>query len=200
MIPRLRSDVVSETNSHEGRRLRAVGLVGSLRAGSLNRRLMSEAQRLAPPELFIEVFERIGDLPHYNADIEPEPSTVTELKEMLAHADAIVIASPEYNFSIPGVLKNALDWASTPPGRSAMTGLPVAIMGASPGMLGTARAQQQLRSSLIFTRNPVVTSPEVLVANASDKFDVSGRITDPLTERVVQKLLLGLVDLIRRHA
>ena len=124
---------------------------------------MQAAVDLSPPGLEIVVFDRLAELPLYNADLEPEDQdVVVDLKESITAADAIVIATPEYNFSIPGLLKNALDWASTPPGRGPMNDKPMAIMGASPGMLGTAAAQQQLRSSVTFTRNPVVLSPEVL--------------------------------------
>ena len=157
---------------------------------------MQAAVDLSPPGLEIVVFDRLAELPLYNADLEPEPDVVVDLKESITAADAIVIATPEYNFSIPGLLKNALDWASTPPGRGPMNDKPMAIMGASPGMLGTARAQQQLRSSVTFTRNPVVLSPEVLVAYAGDKFDEEGQLVDPLTTKLLGRLLAGLVRLV----
>lgn len=179
--------------------IRLLGIVGSLRGKSLNAALMAEAVRLAPSGMTIDVFDGLGDLPLFNHDLTPEPNAVRDLKEHITASDAILIATPEYNFGIPGVLKNALDWASTPPGRGPMVGVPVAMMGASPGMLGTARAQQQLRATLTFTRNPVVPSPEVLVAFATDKFDERGRLTDEFTERLVVRLLDALTDLVHRH-
>lgn len=180
--------------------IRAVGLVGSLRAASYNRMLMRAAVALAPTELEITLFERLGELPFYDEDLAAggPPEAVGELLEAIGTADAIVIATPEYNFGVPAVLKNALDWASLPPGRSPMRDKTVAIMGASPGMLGTARGQQHLRQLFVFTRTYAVLQPEVLVSFAADKFDADGQLTDELTGRLVGKLLSELVSLTQR--
>ena len=180
--------------------VRAFGLVGSLRAASYNRMLMRAAVALAPPDLEITVFDRLGELPFYDDDLAAAgvPDVVGEFKEAIAQRDAIVIATPEYNFGIPGVLKNALDWASMPARSSPLHDKTAAIMGASPGMLGTARGQQHLRQMFVFTRTYAVLQPEVLVSFAGDKFDAEGRLTDDLTERLISKQLESLVELTRR--
>lgn len=178
--------------------VRAVGLVGSLRARSYNRMLLDAAIELAPDRLEIELFERLGELPHYDADIDEEPAVVGDLRSAIAGADALIIATPEYNFGLPGVLKNALDWASLPPRSSAMHGKTAAIMGASPGMLGTARGQQHLRQIFVFTQTHAVLQPEILVSHAADKFDQDGRLTDTLTAKLLRRQLEALVDLTSR--
>jgi chromate reductase, NAD(P)H dehydrogenase (quinone) len=178
--------------------VRAVGLVGSLRTGSYNAMLMHAAVDLAPDPLEIVVFDRLGEIPFYDADIEDEPAVVGELRAAIGGADALVVATPEYNFGIPAVLKNALDWASLPPRGSAMHGKTAAIMGASPGMLGTARGQQQLRQMFVFTQTYAVLQPEILVSHAADKFDHDGRLTDELTAKLLRRQLDALVDLTRR--
>ena len=180
--------------------VRALGLIGSLRAASYNRMLMNAAIALAPPDLEIVVFDRLADLPFYDDDLAKAgaPDVVGELKTAIAECHALVITTPEYNFGIPGVLKNALDWASMPARSSPLHDKTAAIMGASPGMLGTARAQQHLRQLFVFTRTYAVLQPEVLVSYAADKFDADGRLTDDLTERLISKLLTGLVELTNR--
>jgi len=161
-----------------------VGVSGSLRRGSFNRALLLTVQEMAAPKLQIAVQE-IGDLPLYNQDLETAelPSAVTRLRSAVRAADALLIATPEYNHSVPGVLKNAIDWLSRPPRQSALERKPAAIMGASPGMTGTARAQGHLRQSLVFTNTPTLLQPEVLVARAHEKFDASGRLTDDATRK-----------------
>lgn len=178
--------------------VRALGLVGSLRSGSYNALLMRAAVDLAPEGLEIEVFDRLGDLPFYDEDLEDEPRAVTDLKTAISSADALVIATPEYNFGLPAVLKNALDWASLPPRRSPMHGKTAAIMGASPGMLGTARGQQHLRQLFVFTQTFAVLQPEILVPFANQKFDQYGRLGDELTAKLLGRQLDALVDLTRR--
>lgn len=178
--------------------IRAIGLAGSLRAGSYNRMLLDAAVALAPERLEITVFERLGELPFYDEDIETEPEPVTALKSAVAAADALVIASPEYNFGIPAVLKNAFDWASLPARSSPMHGKTAAIMGASPGMLGTARGQQHLRQMFVFTGTYAVLQPEILVPFAPQKFDDEGRLTDQLSAKLLGRQLAALVDLTDR--
>jgi chromate reductase len=173
--------------------LRVCGIAGSLRQGSFNRALLRAAQELAPPGMEIAAFD-IAPVPLYNADVEAagDPPPVIALKTAIGEADALLIATPEYNFGIPGVLKNAIDWASRPPGKSPLNGKPAALMGATPGIGGTGRAQMSLRQSFVFTQSLALLSPEVLVARAGEKFDASGRLTDEATRGFVRKLLEAL--------
>jgi NAD(P)H-dependent FMN reductase len=122
-------------------------------------------------------------------EAEGDPEPVAALKAAIRQADALLIVTPEYNFGVPGVLKNAIDWASRPPRGSALQGKPAAIMGATPGMGGTGRAQMQLRQTFVFTQTHAVLSPEVLVARAGEKFDASGHLTDEPTRKFVAQLL-----------
>jgi chromate reductase len=178
-----------------GATLRVLGVAGSLRAGSFNRALLRAAQELAPPGMEITAFD-LAPIPLYNADVEAkgDPEPVAALKAAIRQADALLIATPEYNFGIPGVLKNAIDWASRPPRSSALQGKPAAIMGATPGMGGTGRSQMQLRQCFVFTQTYALLSPEVLVAKAQDKFDASGRLTDEPTRKFVAQLLEALAQ------
>jgi chromate reductase len=178
--------------------LKVLGFAGSLRRGSFNKGLLRAAQDLAPPGMTIEHYD-LGTIPLYNYDLEEggDPRPVAEFKEAIHRAQALVIVTPEYQQGVPGVLKNALDWASRPPGRSVMQGKPVAIMGASPGFTGTARAQTQLRQALTYTQNHVVLQPEVLVGRAQEKFDSEGHLTDVRTREFVRKLLEQLWALAR---
>ena len=175
--------------------LRVLGIAGSLRAGSFNRMLLRAAAELAPAGMEIRSFD-IAPFPLYNADVEAQgdPEPVAALKAAIRDADALLVATPEYNFGVPGVLKNAVDWASRPPDKTPLRGKPAAIMGASPGATGTARAQLQLRQAFVFTQTPAVLAPEVLVARAHEKFDKEGRLTDEPTRGFVRKLLLALQD------
>jgi chromate reductase len=186
----------------EQRPVRAVGLAGSLRAGSYNRLLLGNAVRLAPSSLEISVFDGIGGIPPFNEDVarRADPVAVADLRAAIGECDALVIATPEYNYGVPGVLKNALDWASFPPGASGLEGRTVAMMGASPSILGTARAQTQLRQFFVFTQSHVVTHPEVFVTKAHQRFDESGLLTDPGAIKLIGRLLVNLVDLTRRLA
>ena len=175
--------------------LRVCGIAGSLRSGSFNRHLLRAAQELSPPGMEIVPFDLAG-VPLYNGDVEAagDPEAVTALKGAIRDADALLIATPEYNFGVPGVLKNAIDWASRPPGKSPLNGKPAALMGATPGMGGTGRAQMALRQSFVFTQTLVLVAPEVLVARAHEKFDASGRLADEPTRGFVRKLLEALAD------
>ncbi|HEX2251134.1 MAG TPA: NADPH-dependent FMN reductase [Gemmatimonadales bacterium] len=163
---------------------------GSLRTKSYNRALIGAAQELAPEGMEIEPIE-IGDLPFYNADVEArgDPPAVTRFKTAIAGADGLLIATPEYNEGIPAVLTNALDWASRLPGRAPITGKPVAIIGASPGQVGTARAQSHLRQILGHVHARVLPPPELLVARAHERFDDRQRLTDEQTRKVLKDLL-----------
>lgn len=179
--------------------VRAIGLAGSLRQESFNRLLLANAAALSPAGLSIEVFDGLRGIPPFDADEADrgDGPAVAKLRAAVAGADALVIATPEYNYGIPGVLKNALDWVSYPPGRGGMAEKVVALMGASTGILGTARAQFQLRQVLMATRCRVVGHPEVLVARAHTRFDADGRLVDEIAARLVAASLQNLVDLVR---
>lgn len=177
-----------------------LGIAGSLRAGSYNRGLLRAARELAPTGLEIRVFEELAAMPPYNADVEAQgdPAPVQAFKSAIRDADALLIATPEYNYGVPGVLKNAIDWASRPPGKSVLNGKPAALMGATPGGTGTARAQLALRQSFVFTETYTLLRPEVLVARAHEKFDAEGRLTDEPTRKFVGQLLEALVRWVER--
>jgi chromate reductase len=171
--------------------MRVCGIAGSLRRGSYNRALLGAAVGLAPAGLEIVVFDRLGDVPPYNGDVESagDPEPVVALKAAIREADALLVVTPEYNYGVPGVLKNAIDWASRPANASVLVGKPAAIMGATPGRIGTARAQLALRESFVFTQTPVLTGPEVLVAEAHERFAADGTLTDENIRRYVRALL-----------
>lgn len=176
-----------------------LGIAGSLRRGSYNRGLIRAAIELAPAGTKL-VSHDLGDLPLFNADVEAQgdPQPVAGLKRAIAAADALLIATPEYNHCVPGVLKNAIDWASRPPRNSVLTGKPVAIMGASTGGGGTARAQAHLRDGLAYTNGLVLPLPEVLVSSAAAKFDAESNLIDTETRDEVRDLLKALAAWVRR--
>lgn len=170
-----------------------LGIAGSLRRDSFNRATLRAAQGLAPDGTRIDIAD-IEGLPGFNQDQEAEPpAKVTELKRQIRSADAILFVTPEYNYSVPGVLKNAIDWASRPYGDSAWSGKPVAVMGASVGMLGSARAQYHLRQMFVFLNMHAVNQPEVMISNAAKRFDEQGNLTDETSKKLIQQLLQELV-------
>ena len=170
--------------------MKVLGIAGSHRSGSYNRALLHAASEVAPLGMKIEEFD-IRELPFYDGDVEAagDPASVTALKEAIRDADAVLIATPEYNRGVPGVLKNAIDWASRPPLASPLTNKPIAIIGASTGRGGTARAQEQLRSALEYSRADVLEQPEVLVPEAYMAFDEDGRLVDESTREDLAELL-----------
>ncbi len=175
-----------------------LGIAGSLRRESYNRAALRAATELVPEGTTIETFELDG-IPGFNQDEEQNPpAQVVELKRRIREADAILIVTPEYNYSIPGVLKNAIDWASRPYGDSAWNGKPAAIMGASVGAIATARAQYHLRQMMVFLNMFPVNQPEVMIGNASERFDAQGNLTDEATKDFIRQLLQNLVDWTRR--
>jgi chromate reductase, NAD(P)H dehydrogenase (quinone) len=181
--------------------LRVVAMAGSLRAASYNRGLLRAAQGVAPTGLTIAIRD-LAAIPLYNADVEAlgDPAPVAELKSAVQEGDALLIAVPEYNYGVSGVLKNTIDWLSRPP-EFVLRGKPVAVMGASGGMVGTARAQLQLRQTFVFTQTPVMPPPpEVLVSYAREKFDARGELTDEETRAHLRKLLEALVTWTQRVA
>jgi chromate reductase len=177
-----------------------LGISGSLRAGSFNTALLRAAQELAPASMGIETFD-IAPIPHYNDDVRaagyPEP--VAAFRDRVRAADAVLIVSPEYNRSVPGVLKNAIDWASRAPDQP-FNDKPMAFMGASRGVLGTIMSNHHLRQIFVYLNAAMVNGPEVLVGQSPMKFDESGRLTDEPTRRFVAEHLERLKDLIARMA
>lgn len=176
--------------------MRVLGIAGSLRQGSYNRALLRAAQELAPAEMEIATFDQLGSIPLYNEDVraQGDPAPVAALKEAIRGADALLIVTPEYNYSIPGVLKNAIDWASRPPQDSPLDGKPVALMGASTGSFGTVRAQMHLRQVCVYTNMFPVNKPGVLIAQAREKFDRQGRLMDETSIEFVRELLQALLE------
>jgi chromate reductase len=180
------------------RQVRILGIAGSLRRASYNRAALRAATQLVPQGATIDIFE-IDGLPGFSEDEEQNPpAKVTELKSRIREADAVLFVTPEYNYSIPGVLKNAIDWASRPYGDSAWNGKPAAIMGASVGTIGTARAQYHLRQVMVFLNMFPVNQPEVMIGNASERFDKEGNLTDEATKDYIRQLLQNLVEWTRR--
>jgi chromate reductase len=165
--------------------MRILGISGSLRRGSYNGRLLRAAAATLPPGATFEEFDRLGDVPHYNEDREfftPEP--VRALRDAIANADAVLIATPEYNHSIPGVLKNALDWASRPAGQSVFLDKPAVVIGSSTGLFGAVWAQAETRK-VLQAMGARVLEEELPVGLADDAFDLDGSLRDPeLAERL----------------
>lgn len=173
--------------------IRILGIAGSLRRESYNRAALRAATELVPEGALLETFE-LDDIPIFNQDEDRNPpAKVAELKRRIREADAILFVTPEYNYSVPGVLKNAIDWASRPYGDSAWNGKPAAIMGASVGAFGTARAQYHLRQILVFLNMFPINQPEVMIGNAAARFDQEGNLTDEPTKELIRQLLQNLV-------
>lgn len=178
--------------------IKILGIAGSLRDGSYNRGALRAAVELAPEGVEIETFD-IGSLPLFNQDDEQAPpESVAEFKRKIREADAILFSTPEYNYSIPGVLKNAIDCASRPYGDSAWDGKPAAIMGASIGNIATARAQYDLRKMMVFLNMFPINRPEVMIGTAGDKFDADGNLTDEQTRGFIKQMLEELAAWTRR--
>ena len=177
-----------------------LGIAGSIREGSYNRAALRAAQALAPEGATIETFD-IKGLPGFSQDDETNPPPqVVELKQRIREADAILFVTPEYNYSVPGVLKNAIDWASRPYGDSAWTKKPVAVMGASVGTSGTARAQYHLRQMFVFLNMYAVNQPEVMISQAHKHFDAEGNLADEAAKKLIRQLLEELVMLTKQFA
>ncbi|MFO0878332.1 MAG: NAD(P)H-dependent oxidoreductase [Gemmataceae bacterium] len=172
--------------------LHVLGIAGSLRQASFNRAALRAAQELAPPGMTIEIFD-LASIPLYNEDVHEKgfPTSVVELRQKIKQADALLLATPEYNYSVPGVLKNAIDWASRPP-EQPFDGKPIAIFGASPAFTGTARAQYHLRQVFIYLNGLIMNRPEVFITTAHTKFDAQGHLTDETTRGQVRGLLESL--------
>ncbi|MBE7366607.1 NADPH-dependent FMN reductase [Ramlibacter pallidus] len=178
--------------------MNVLGISGSLRQASFNTMALRAAQKLAPAGMTVTIAD-ISRIPLYNDDVRTggEPAAVVELKAQVRAADALLLVSPEYNFSVPGVLKNTLDWMSRPP-EPPFDGKVVAIMGASGGPLGTARGQYDLRKILVYMNTFTVNKPEVFIGNAQAKFNAQGELTDETTARFIGDLLVSLQALKQR--
>jgi chromate reductase len=179
----------------EAQTLHILGIAGSLRAASYNRGLLRAAAGLLPSGVDLETMV-LNDIPLYNVDVERqgEPVPVQELKQRITAADVLLIATPEYNYSIPGVLKNALDWASRPPQTCALRKKPVGIVGASSGRSGTMRSQLALRQVFVFTGSYAMPQPEFLLAEAAQKCDTGGDLVDEETRERLRTFLVALVE------
>ena len=175
-----------------------LGFAGSLRKGSYNKAVLRAAAELVPKDAKLEIFDLEG-IPVFNQDQESTPpDRVKEFKKRIKAADAILISTPEYNYSIPGGLKNAIDWASRPYGDNAFDGKTVAMMSASIGMLGAARAQYHLRQCFVFLNMYPVNTPEVFITFAPQKIDEEGRLVDDQSRKIITQLLLSLATWTRK--
>jgi chromate reductase len=179
--------------------IHVLAISGSLRKASFNTAALRAAMELKPEGMEIEL-ATIGDFPLYSQDIEDQgwPGPVARVRHQVERSDGVLLATPEYNFTVSGVLKNAIDWLSRPAGQSPLNGKPVAIIGASPSMVGTARAQGDLRNIAFYNAMPVLTAQEVLIARAGEKFDKEGRLTDEPTRKFLGDFLRQLGGWIRR--
>jgi chromate reductase, NAD(P)H dehydrogenase (quinone) len=179
-------------------KIKILGIVGSLRKGSYNKALMCAAVELVPESAQIEVFD-IAAIPMYNQDLEKQPpQIVQDFKAKIKAADALLIATPEYNYSILGVLKNAIDVASRPKADMVFEGKPVAVMSASTGRLGGARAQYHLRQAFVFLNMFPINRPEVMLAQADKNVDADGNLTNEDTRKLIRQLLEELVKWTRK--
>jgi len=178
--------------------LRFLGISGSLRKGSFNTSALRAAAGLMPAGASLEIFD-ISAIPLYNEDVKVQgfPEPVQKLRQKIAQADGLVFATPEYNYSISGVLKNAIDWASRPP-EHPFNDKPVAIMSAAPGLFGGTRAQHNLRQMGIFLNMRFVNKPEVSIAGSASKFDADGNLTDETTKGLIKDLMAELATWTRR--
>jgi chromate reductase len=177
------------------RTLRILGFAGSLRRDSYNRSLLRAAVSLAPEGMTIASFDLAG-IPLYNGDVEAagDPEPVARFKQAIREADGVLMVTPEYHPGVPGVMKNAIDWASRPPRQAALGRKPVALIGASPGITGSARGQSQLRQAFEFTESYCMPQPELLVFRAHEKFDEAGELTDQATRERLAKFLVAFGD------
>lgn len=176
--------------------MRILGIAGSLRRASMNRGLLRAAIEMAPEGIEVVEFD-IAPIPFYNEDVEVlgDPEPVRALKEAIRAADALLIATPEYNYNIPGALKNALDWASRPgPQLSVLRGKPIGLMGATVGFFGTTRAQAALRQCFVYTESAVMPAPQILLMSAAPLFDENGNLTDRATRERLPPFLTALAN------
>ncbi|MGI5335932.1 NADPH-dependent FMN reductase [Streptomyces sp. CA-181903] len=184
---------------------RVLAISGSLRASSFNTRVLHALPALAPEDMHIHFYEHLGDLPHFSEDLEADPpAAVRELWRALTDADGLIVATPEYNGGMPGVLKNALDWASRPYGSSVLPGHAAVVLSSSPGIFGGIRAQSQLRELFALLNVYVVGGPQVAIPEVHTRLDPTAapahRLTDPTTRAMLGSLLHGLAEAIDHQA
>jgi len=178
--------------------LHLLGVAGSLRKASYNRALLRAVGETLPDGVTLELFDGLGAIPTFDPDDKTEPAPVAAWKQAIAAADALVIATPEYNYSIPGVLKNAIDWASRPPPPSPLRGKPIGLVSAATGISGGMRAQYHLRQILVYTNSPAMLQPEVIIPRAQERFDASGVLTDASTRELLARFGVALAEWIQR--
>ena len=179
--------------------MRVLGISGSLRRDSHNTELLRAAATLLPSGVEFELYDGLRNIPPYDEDEDgTQVAAVNDLKERIARADAVLFATPEYNHSIPGHLKNALDWVSRPPASSPMRGKPIGLVGAATGMSGTIRAQTHMRQMLVYSDSPCLLQPEVLIPRAHERFDKAGQLTDESTKALLVKFGAAMVAFVRR--
>jgi chromate reductase len=178
--------------------MRVLGISGSLRRDSHNSNLLRAAVELLPPEVEFEVFEGLKAIPPYDADddVQPAPAAVQAFRDALAGADAVLVATPEYNASIPGALKNALDWASRPHATNPLRGVPAAVVGASTGMFGAVWAQAEARK-VLQTIGARVVDRELPVAEAGERFGADGELDDPELRELYAEILTELTEAVK---
>jgi chromate reductase len=174
-----------------------LGICGSLRRASINRSLLQAIGGALPAGHTLAIHGSI-EVPLFNSDLG-EPTVVTDLKDAIARADGVIFAVPEYNYSIPGGLKNALDWISSPPAKSPLRGKPVAIVGATSGMSGTIRAQLHMRQILLFSDCQILAQPEVLIPRAHERFDATGTLLDDSTRVLLARFGVAFAGFVQRH-
>jgi chromate reductase len=181
--------------------IRIVGFAGSLREQSYNRALLRAATELLPPGMSIEIHD-LREVPLYNGDVEAagDPPGVAALKAAVRAADGVLMATPEYNHGVPGVMKNTIDWLSRPPQGAVLGKKPVGLIGASPGATGSARGQSQLRQAFEFTNSYCMPQPEYLLFRAHEKIDAEGRLTDEASRAFLGKYLVAFADWVRLFA
>src|SRR6266478_2728560 len=176
-----------------------LGICGSMRKQSMNRRLLVAVGEQLPPGTTFTTHDGLDQFPIFNSDLV-DPPAVIELKAAISAADGVVFAVPEYNYSIPGGLKNALDWVSRPPASSPMRGKPIGLCGAASGMSGTIRAQLHLRQMLVFSDSLCLNQPEVLIPRAHERFDKDGKLTDESTRQLLARFTTALVAFVERYS
>ena len=174
-----------------------LGICGSMRKASLNRGLLLAVGAALPEGTLFSFHDGLDQLPIFNSDLD-DPPAVIALKSAIAAADGVVFAVPEYNYSIPGGLKNALDWISRPPATSPMRGKPIGLVGAASGMSGTIRAQTHMRQILVYSDSPCLNQPEVLIPRAHERFTADGVLTDEGTRTLLARFGAAFVAFVER--
>ena len=179
--------------------IKVFAICGSLRKGSYNRMALKVAAENLPPGMTLDQYDRLAEIPPYNEDVRQLgfPPVIEDLRRRIKAADGLLFVTPEYNYSMSGVLKNAIDWASRPPDQP-FAGKPVAMMGASQGGFGTSRAQYHLRQTCVYLDMVPLNKPEVMIPQAQNKFDAQGQLTDAASLKFIQDLMVALAAWTRR--